>query len=235
MSYFHYLGSELDVFAKASRWKAYWARMINPYLGARVLEVGAGIGSNIQLLSSDRQRWVAVEPDEALARRIRETIARDGLNKMCDVRTGTLSSIDRSEQFDTILYIDVLEHIEDDRGELERAADHLARGGFVIVLSPAHQWLYAAFDKALGHIRRYNRKTLLAATPPSLRPEKVIYLDSVGILASLGNRFFLQASAPSEAQVQFWDAWMVPLSVHLDSGFRYKIGKTILGIWQKCA
>jgi protein-L-isoaspartate O-methyltransferase len=233
MSNFRYVGSELDVFANASHWKAYWAHKISPYVGARVLEVGAGIGSNIQMLSNDCQRWLALEPDEMLAKRTREIIARAGLNKICDVRTGTLSSIDRGEKFDTILYIDVLEHIEDHRGELERAADHLTRGGFVVVLSPAHQWLYTAFDKAVGHIRRYNKKTLLAATPPSLRPEKVIYLDSVGILASFGNRLFLQASGPSEAQVRFWDAWMVPLSVYLDSRFRYKIGKTVLAIWQK--
>jgi len=196
--------------------------------------VGAGIGSNIQLLRSDHQQWVALEPDEVLASRMRETIAREALDEVCDIRTGTVWSLDPNEKFDTILYIDVLEHIEDDRAELERAANHLAAGGFLVVLSPAHQWLYTAFDKALGHVRRYTRKTLLATTPPSLRPEKVIYLDSVGIFASLGNRLFLQARVPSEAQIKFWDAWMVPLSVHLDSGFRYRIGKTIIGIWQKC-
>jgi hypothetical protein len=58
------------------------------------------------------------------------------------------------QQFDSIIYIDVLEHIDADRDELERAANALQPGGFLVVLAPSHQWLYTALDKALGHYRR---------------------------------------------------------------------------------
>ena len=78
--------------------------------------------------------------------------------------SGTLSELSDSDKFDTILYMDVFEHIEDDRAELERAAAQLAPDGHLIVLAPAHQWLFTPFDESIGHYRRYSRRTLEA--PP---------------------------------------------------------------------
>src|SRR6185503_3856669 len=118
--------------------------------------------------------------------------------------------------FDTILYIDVLEHIEDDRRELERAACRLKPGGRIIVLSPAHGWLYSPFDKAIGHCRRYTTTMLRELTPPALRIEKAFYLDSVGLLASSANRLLLKQSMPRPKQLKVWDKLMVPCSRLLD-------------------
>lgn len=72
----------------------------------------------------------------------------------------TLAALPRDSRFDTILYIDVLEHIADDRAELVEAARRLNPGGYLVVLSPAHQWLFTAFDAAIGHVRRYTAKSL---------------------------------------------------------------------------
>ena len=64
-----YIGSELELFSHASNWKAYHARLIRPYLGDEVLEVGAGIGATTaSLYSGNQKRWVCLEPDLALAR-----------------------------------------------------------------------------------------------------------------------------------------------------------------------
>ncbi len=148
-------------------------------------------------------------------------------------RVGTTEDLVASECFDTILYIDVLEHIDDDRGELTRAAAHLKPGGHVIVLSPAHQFLYAPFDRAIGHFRRYSRSSLRAAAPAGLHETRLVYLDSVGLLASAANRLLLSQSMPTESQILAWDRLMIPLSRLLDPLFMGRAGKSILGVWQR--
>jgi hypothetical protein len=126
-----------------------------------------------------------------------------------------------------------MEHIEDDAAELARAAEWLRPGGYVVVLSPAHQWLYTPFDKAIGHFRRYSKQTLASLTPPSLELVRLNYVDSVGMLASMGNRFVLGRAMPNPRQITIWDKMMVPISRVLDPILFYSLGKSVLGVWQR--
>jgi SAM-dependent methyltransferase len=229
---FSYIGTELDLFSLATNWKRYWSGAIKPYLGATVLDVGAGKGATARLLAgAPGQNWLALEPDSQFADCIRADVTAGNIAANCDVRVGTLDAVGTDETFDTILYIDVLEHIEADRAELARAAKHLKPTGRIVVLSPAHNSLYTPFDRALGHFRRYNATTLRAATPDGLEAEKVFYLDSVGLLASLGNRLVLNAAQPTAGQIQLWDKWMVPLSRFVDPVTGNRLGKSIVGVW----
>lgn len=134
---------------------------------------------------------------------------------------------------DVILYIDVLEHIQDDRAEMERAAALLRPGGRIIVLAPAHQRLYSPFDAAIGHYRRYSRSALSARTPEGSRIETIRYLDCVGIITSLVNRAFLRQRQPTLRQILFWDSLVVPLSRVLDPVFGIHLGKSVLSVWRR--
>ncbi len=230
---YSYEGSELDVFALATNWKSYWASRVEQHLGSRVLEVGAGLGATARILCKRQKTWIALEPDPALAQRMRDEIAAGRLPAICEVRVGSLDDLDASDLFDTILYIDVLEHIQDDRGALEHAAARLDRGGYVVVLAPAHQFLYTAFDQAIGHFRRYNRGMITSLEPSGLRLSRFEYLDSVGFLASLGNRWLLRSSSPSASQIKVWDRFMVPLSRYLDPLLQRRFGKSVLAVWSK--
>ena len=236
MSAFAYGGTELDLFANAHNWKSYWSRHIRPFLGARILDVGAGIGSTARMLC-DREivKWVALEPDADLAARIEARILSGELPRTCEVRVGTIADLSPEEKFDSVLYIDVLEHILDDRSELDLASRHLSENGRIVVLSPAHQWLYTAFDEALGHYRRYNRTSLGTATPELLELERIFYLDSAGLCASFGNRVALNSAHPTEGQLKLWDCMLVPVSRILDPLTGYRIGKSIVGVWRKQA
>jgi len=227
---FHYVGQELDVFAHARRWKAYWASRIQPWINGDVLEVGAGLGENTALLQNPQVRsWHCLEPDQQLGSRLAATVAPLGT---CSVGIGTIDSV-RGRLFDSILYIDVLEHIEADRDELARAAELLRPDGHIIVLSPAHQSLFSEFDAAIGHFRRYNRQSLKACSPPGLKIEAMFYLDCVGMAASLANRFLLRQSTPTVRQIQNWDHFIIPTSRIFDPLLRYSLGKTIVGVMRK--
>jgi hypothetical protein len=179
------------------------------------------------------QRWVCLEPDARMAAGLKAAAARGELPACCAICPGTLAALKPEEMFDSILYIDVLEHIENDRGELAAAMSHLRAGGKLIVLGPAHPWLYSPFDKALGHFRRYTKTMLAAAVPPGLVCLELIYLDSVGLLASASNRLFLRRHLPSPRQIAIWDRLMVPLSCVVDPLFRYRVGKSVLGVWER--
>lgn len=226
----HYAGSELATFARATNWKHYLSHHIAPHVGERVLEVGAGIGSNIPYLRHrDTRRWVALEPDPALAAEIPKAYGAEE----CQVVVGKLASLPRSEQFDTILYIDVLEHITDDAAELAAAARHLAPAGRIVVAAPAHQYLFTPFDMNIGHHRRYSASALAAISPQGCRLIDSRMLDSVGFFASLANRLVLQSSSPSERQIAFWDKAMVPMSQIVDRLSCYRLGKTVMAVWMR--
>jgi SAM-dependent methyltransferase len=229
-----YVGQELDVFAHARNWKSYWSSHICAYLTGDILEVGAGIGANTEILWNDRvSSWTCLEPDPALAERLRSRLKTRADLAGCRVLVGTIETIASNQQFDAVLYIDVLEHIADDRAELARASQILRPGGRIVVLAPAHQWLYTPFDRAIGHVRRYAKSTLWACTPNNCQLERLVYLDSAGMLASLGNRLLLHQAEPSLKQILFWDRFLVPFSRIADRITFHGIGKSILGIWKK--
>ena len=234
MTEFHYVGSELDLFALAKNWKSYWSAKIAPYLTGDVLEAGAGIGSNTALLSSaNSRRWVCLEPDPQLSAQLAANLKAIDPTRNYENFCGTLQSLDPSETFDTIIYIDVLEHIENDAAELRAAASRLRPRGRVIVLSPAHQWLFTPFDTSIGHFRRYNRASLKKVSPAGLTLERLFYLDTFGIMASAANQLFLRQSMPTRAQIGVWDRWIVPVSRVVDPVLGYSLGKSIVGIWRK--
>jgi len=168
-----------------------------------------------------------------MASSIRGSIETGGLPKHCHVIVGTLDSLNPEVQADTILYIDVMEHIADDRREMATAAARLRPGGHLIVLSPAHQWLFSPFDEAIGHHRRYTKASLLALTPPDLVPVEVRYLDSFGLIASAANRWFLSASMPNSKQIRFWDNVLVRISRATDPLVGFSVGKTVFGVWRR--
>jgi 2-polyprenyl-3-methyl-5-hydroxy-6-metoxy-1,4-benzoquinol methylase len=231
---FRYAGSELDLFKRARNWKAYWRAQIAEFVRGEVLEVGAGIGANtVALADLSYKRWTCLEPDAVLAARIE--LPPGGRHQTAVGTIGDLSADAKFETllYDTILYIDVLEHIEDDRGEMARAAARLKPGGALIVLSPAHPFLFTPFDAAIGHFRRYTRASLHQTAPATLSIEKLIYLDAAGMLASAGNRMLLRSAMPTERQILTWDRLLVPVSRLIDPLLAGRVGKNVLGIWRK--
>jgi SAM-dependent methyltransferase len=231
---FSYAGGELDLFALARNWKAYVKHEIGKCLVGAVLEVGAGIGgTTVALNDGTCRRWICLEPDPEQAKRLRSLVAqsRDALDLF--VVAGSIATFAERPFFDCILYMDVLEHIEEDRMQIQTAAKLVRPGGHIIVLSPAHQWLFSEFDRSIGHLRRYNKRSLRALMPIGWLERKLVYLDSVGILLSLGNVLALRQALPTRSQIVVWDRVCVPISRVVDRLFLGNLGKSVLAVWQK--
>ena len=229
-----YEGSELELFEGAHNWKAYWADKVRPFVRGNALEVGAGIGANLANFKElDGVRWTLLEPDPALCDAIRLKIECSQLPADAQVICGMLRDLPPASSFNPILYIDVLEHIENDRAEIDAAAERLAADGHLIVLSPAYQAVYSPFDAAIGHYRRYDRQSLLSLTPPTLKPVGAFYLDSLGLALSAVNRFIARQSAPTPATIKVWDSSIVPLSRIADVIVGYRVGRSIIAVWKK--
>ncbi|HEU4470626.1 MAG TPA: class I SAM-dependent methyltransferase [Flavisolibacter sp.] len=229
-----YPGQELELFEGARNWKRYLGSRLNPFIGKQVLEVGAGIGeTTVHLLHEGVEQWTCLEPDETLLATLQKKKADGYLPSRCHVIGGNIRHLSPGEQFDTILYIDVLEHIEKDKEELEAATKLLCTGGRLIVLSPAFNFLYSEFDRAIGHYRRYRKKELAALRPPGLSREMLIYLDSMGFFASVMNKLLLHQAYPTKAQIGLWDRRLIPLSRLTDRLFFHGFGKSILAVWKK--
>lgn len=229
-----YKGSELELFAEAANWKRYLKAELSPYLGESVLEVGAGLGGTTAFLcGSTARRWLCLEPDTALAAELASKIGSGALPGACEALNGTIADLEAKDFFDTILYVDVLEHIGEDAGELRMAAARLLPAGRLVVLAPAHQSLFSKFDREIGHFRRYSIDSLAALRPEGLRTLRLDYLDSAGLLASWGNRLLLRQAMPTPAQIALWDRLLVPASRLLDPLLRRRLGKSVLAVWEK--
>lgn len=229
-----YPGDELTLFQHARNWKAYFSRVIRPFIKGKVLEVGAGIGASTVLLNDGSPAsWLLLEPDTGMSTILQDKINAGALPSNCKLQTGLLKDV--GDSFDTIIYIDVLEHIESDATELEQAATKLNPGGHLIVLSPAFPSLYNPFDKAIGHYRRYSKKRMREITPAALRLLRNRYYDSVGYFAALFNKLLLRKKYPTQKQVLFWDRRMVPVSRVTDKLCFHSFGKSIISTWQKPA
>jgi SAM-dependent methyltransferase len=231
---FHYTGNELELFSEARNWKKYVATLIKPYISGNVLEAGAGIGTNTTLFYTPTvTNWVLLEPDKAFFNVLESLHAAKQLPPHCTVIHGFSSDIKQKETFDTIIYIDVIEHIEKDKEEVERAIRLLKKNGRLIILSPAHNFLMSPFDKAIGHFRRYSKKIMKELVNEQMKKEKIIYADSMGFFASMANKYLLKQEYPTKQQILFWDHRIIPVSKISDRILFNTLGKTVIGIWTK--
>ena len=231
---FVYIGNELELFEHANKWKNYYHSYFSSLLTSRICEVGAGIGGTTKYLcNGSEEKWICIEPDKGMCNQITTQIIDGSLPSNCEVFCGTLNEYSLLDKFSAVLYIDVIEHIEDDKIELETADIRIINGGYLIIVVPAFQFLYNKFDKAIGHFRRYNKKRLKSVLPDGYKIIELKYLDSVGFFTSLLNKYLLKQEYPTLKQVKFWDSYLVPISRVLDRILFFGIGKSLLLVAQK--
>jgi len=130
--------------------------VVSEVKGQKVLDIGCGNGFLLSMLQKEGRDVFGIEPNKALIK-----LAKI-MNEDLTVLQGYAGDIDKfSAKLDTITMIDVLEHIEDDNGQLEKVFSHLHDGGCFILVVPAFKWLYGKRDQNNGHFRRYSKKEVV--------------------------------------------------------------------------
>lgn len=227
-----YVGGELELFAEARNWKRYWSAMLRPFVHGRVLDAGCGIGANADhVWNQGMTHYTFLEPDGHLLAQVPEH-SWSSDEQSAERIQGTTGDL-TGRQFDTILYIDVIEHIADAKEEVHRAAELLVHGGHLLIVVPAFNMLFSEFDRAIGHHRRYTKRSLRNELPPGLEVVALRYLDSAGLLLSLGNKWFLKQRAPKPSQIRLWDRCVVPISRITDKFVFHGFGRSLVCIARK--
>src|SRR6476660_9362526 len=137
------------------------ARVVRPFLGDSVLELGAGIGNLSGRLMARRLLYVAAEKDPLHLHALRNRFLRTPNVRVRRIDPEDPADFDaRDGTFDTVLCLNVLEYVEDPAATLESIRGLLNPGGALVMLTPQHASLYGALDRSMGHKRRYQRAEL---------------------------------------------------------------------------
>ena len=153
----------LDAFSVTSHFNLWMADTIRPFVGQRVLEIGAGMGNLTRYLSRRRQRYVATDLDAEHLVRLRNRLRhRPKLETAMLDLSRTQDFLPFANAMDTVICLNVLEHLEDDLACLGNIHSALSPGGRAIILVPEGQNLFGQMDVVLGHFRRYSREQLRA-------------------------------------------------------------------------
>lgn len=212
----------LEVMAEAVRYNAFLVDRLRaqvPPAGA-VMDFGAGSGTFAVPLHREGVAVTCVEPDESLCRRLEEqglaaTRCLDGLPKAA---------------FALIYSFNVLEHIDDDLGTLEKLKAYLTPHGILLLYVPAFQLLYSTMDRRVGHFRRYRRSRLVQLLERAgYSVEKARYADSLGFVAALVYRVLgSDDGSINRRALAFYDRWVFPVSVLLDRVVGRWFGKNVI-------
>jgi SAM-dependent methyltransferase len=223
-----YTGIEiLEVMTEAKNYNLYLHSLIGSHIraGIKVVDFGAGTGTFAFPLAQRGVDIICVEPDATLAAVLRSTGA--------SVAT-TLDEIAK-ESIDFIYTLNVLEHIGDDAAALRALAQKLKPAGTLLIYVPAFKLLYSSFDRRIGHLRRYDRKTLsVVVEAAGLRVAEVRYADSAGFLAALLYRVLKgKDGSVSRGAVALYDRFIFPLSTVLDMALSRWVGKNLILVSNK--
>jgi glycosyltransferase involved in cell wall biosynthesis len=151
----------LETLSDAPRFNRWMADTISPYIGMRVVEIGAGMGNLTRLLCRHRKRYVATDLNPEYVSQLRMAFRHRPLVEA--ERLDTENSDDFGawrEAMDTVVCLHILEHLADDTGTLQRIRTLLQPGGRLILLAPNDPAAFGTVDQALGHRRRYSREQL---------------------------------------------------------------------------
>lgn len=227
---------DLERLGTADRFFRWTLAEFAPYLRGRVLEVGAGIGTITRhLVESDPElSVVALEPAENVYANLASYAAHTS-RVIAHQRTLREYLPVQDEPFDAVIYLNVLEHIEDDAEELRLAAATLRPGGALLVFGPALEWLYSELDCRAGHYRRYGVANLReVACAAGFEIVSLSYFDVLGVLPYFVAYRLLRRPAISGSTMWGYDRLLVPVSRLIQRAMpRPPLGKNLIMVARK--
>ena len=228
MSKKDYNGWELKFFDNSKNFRLYQQQLINKYLLGHLAEVGPGNGTNLSYYIDKPNKIDLFEPSKKHYDNLKKTFSKNHKIKVFN------RSFGGKKKYDTIVYLDVLEHIKKDKEEVKKALGLLKKNGKLIINVPANSHLYSNFDKDVGHYKRYSKKDFeIILKNFSFRKVSYRYYDSIGYLLSLMSKLFITNYKKNfEKKIKFWNN-LIFLSKLLDKITLNVFGKSLLVIIEK--
>ena len=233
-----YVGKDLEAMSFAVNYHNWILEEFRPFLGKNIVEVGAGTGSFSELLLADKPEVLnLVEPSEMfeyLEQNLSQFKTETKTNFYQAIFTEVCESIAEQKKPDSIIYVNVMEHVEDDAAELKAIYQTLEKGGRCFIFVPALMSLYGEFDRKIGHFRRYKKSELEEkCTAANFKIVKSKYFDFAGIVPWYVKYKLLKSDSLESGAVTAYDKFVVPLISRFESYFNFPVGKNILLIAEK--
>ncbi len=218
----------------ASNYFDWQHRLILPELGSRVLEIGCGMGNFTEHLVH-REMVIGIDVIDECVKAHRQRFTRYP-NVTCqkkDVLDPSFTSL-QNYRLDSVVCLNVLEHIENDHQALRQIHEVLPPGGRAIFIVPAFESLYGPIDAKLGHYRRYSKKSLrTVAEQAGFRIRQLRYMNFIGYFGWWINAHLLHKTEQSPAQIQFFDRQIVPLLSSLEMHWEPPWGQSLFTVLVK--
>jgi 2-polyprenyl-3-methyl-5-hydroxy-6-metoxy-1,4-benzoquinol methylase len=204
---------------------------ISPWLGQRILEVGCGIGTYTAELALGSREIIAIDMERSF---VDEAARRLGHHPNVQLICGDATEADLSKPsdgaFDTVVLLDVLEHIEDDVALLARLGSKLRPGGHLVLKVPAMRSLFSPMDQAIGHWRRYDKAGLSEViSGAGLEAVRVWSFNAAAVPAWWWNGRLLKRRSPPQEQVALYNR-LVPILRPLDRLARLFCGISLIAV-----
>lgn len=228
----------LERFAAATHFNRWLFDTVLPHCKGHVLEAGSGIGNISRLFLDNRFRLTAsdLRPDYCgvLQQQFGDHPNLAGVVHL-DLATPVLAQQhgDLLHRFDTVVALNVVEHIKDDKQAINNCFQLLKPGGHLVILVPAFQWLYNSFDEELGHYRRYTRRSLralLAGAGLSVVHQQ--FFNAAGIAGWLIDGSLLRKRLIPRKQLQLFDK-LLPVIKLADVLSFHSIGLSTIAVGRK--
>lgn len=232
---FTYSGEELDSLAGARNYYGWITRRFAPYLGKRIVEVGAGIGTFAEHLreAAPQADLTLVEPARNNWPHLRARFAdRPGVRTV----QGYLEDAGAAGSADTVVAVNVMEHVKDDAGFLRAAHRLLSPGGHLLLFVPALPWIYGTLDEAFEHYRRYTKPSLEGAIRGAgFAPLRIAYTNLPGVLAWWMTGRVLRRRTVRASDAKLYDRFAIPWIAALERLGAPPLGQSLIAISRKPA
>ena len=226
---FVYSGTELEAMAQARNYCQWILRQFAPYLGENIVEIGAGSGTFSQLLldRGETRRLILFEAAANLLPLLRRRFTDTRVQLYC----GSFDPSVLMQPSDSIVLVNVLEHIRDDDLLLSQIHASLRKGGSLLLFVPACQWNYGSLDQAFDHYRRYSGVELERKIQSAgFRMEQRRYINFMGIASWFLAGKVLRQRTIKASQVRWYDSWIIPWTFKLEQFCRPPIGQSLLAV-----
>lgn len=228
---FEYEGNDLEAMIGADNYYAWILSTIRPYLGKSIVEVGAGVGSFSKLLLQSKPKTLTLIEPSKMFQLLQKNISSTKTTTVTPLHgyLKTETKAVKATKPDTIVYINVMEHVKDDRAEVKQAAELLQPGGRLIIFVPAFQALYSNFDKSIDHYRRYTKADLKKIlNEAGLEVEYSRYMDMVGMGPWWFSFVVMKRTTLVPFLVKTYDKLCIPVIRFFESRIPAPAGKNVL-------